>query len=191
MPDQPLAIKGIQCVVAPHVNPDQKHLLIDDAFDLEEIKTLYPGAILWTPALSRFYFAFVDPVEYFAMLRERIVFLGEDSFLEELHISEELLRETVCQYATHMLTYPYRKESTTLSDSEFEHVLYGWYLRTLRYFEDGRLDYDYRTLRDYFGSRFSHRPSRFSLLHSIATELAAHLSDDPPVALSNSFQRTA
>lgn len=185
------AAKGVRCVVAPHVSRAQKHVLIEGDFDLQEIKTNYPDGVLWNRNLFDFYLSHVDPIEYFAMLRERAVFFGQDPFSEALPLSDEALRETICQYATHMLTYPYRMDLGRLPDLEFDNILCGWYLRTLRYFEDGTLDYDYRTLRDYFGIRFSHHPSRFALLHSVASELAAHLSVDVSANVSRRFQQTA
>jgi hypothetical protein len=182
-------VEGVQFVVAPYVNPAEKHVLLEGGFDLQQIKNVYPRAILWNRDLFNFYFAHVDPLEYLAMLRERIVFFGPDLFCEELPLTDKTLRDAVCQYATHMLTYPYRMDLATLSVVDFENILWGWYLRTLRYFEDGTLDYSYQTLRHYFGSRFANQQSRFSLLHSLASELAAHLSSDAPV--SRDFQRTA
>jgi hypothetical protein len=85
------------------------------------------------------------------------------------------LRDSVCHYAVDMLTYPYRSEVEKQSAAEFRNTLYAWYLRTLRYFEDGTFDFQYHTLRSYFGSRFPEDTPRFQLLHSIAGELSAHL----------------
>jgi hypothetical protein len=92
-------------------------------------------------------------------------------------MSESGLRDAICNYTMDMLTYPYRKALTKLPLTDFQNVLYGWYLRTLRYFEEGTIDFDYSTLREYFGARHSEDLPRFPLLHGIAAELAIHLRD--------------
>ena len=75
------AAKGVRCVVAPHVSRAQKHVLVEGDFDLQEIKTNYPDGVLWNRNLFDFYLSHVDPIEYFAMLRERIGFPRAGSVL--------------------------------------------------------------------------------------------------------------
>jgi hypothetical protein len=170
------SIAGVRAVMASAADEAQKHVLVDGAFDLAKIKSSYPGAIVWNPTVFRFYLSFVDPLEYFALLRERTICCGEDPLREPFAMTESALRDTICNYAIDMLTYPYRKDLAKLSARDFQNVLYGWYLRTLRYFEEGTLDFNYCTLREYFGDRHSEDVDRFPLLRGIAAELSTHLS---------------
>lgn len=177
------SITGVRAVIASAADEAQKHVLVDDDFDFATIKSLYPAAIVWNPTVFRFYLSFVDPLEYFALLRDRTICHGEDPLREPFAMTEGALRDTICNYAVDMLTYPYRSDVARLSARDFQNVLYGWYLRTLRYFEDGTLDFRYDTLRDYFGSRHSEDVDRFSLLRGIATDLSIHLSVEPCEAM--------
>jgi hypothetical protein len=174
------SVRGVRSVIALLVNPSQKHVFVEGNYDLAQIKSLYPGAILWTGDAFRFFASYVDPLEYFAIVRERVLFHGEDLPRDVISLTEDALREAICHYSTDMLTYPYRGDLAELSDRDFDNILFGWYLRVLRYFEDGMLDYDYRTLRPYIGTRFHHHASRFAKLHAITGEIAAHLSADAP-----------
>jgi hypothetical protein len=180
------SLAGVRAVVTSAADGAQKHVLVDDDFDLAIVKSLYPGAIVWNPTVFCFYLSFVDPLEYFALLRERIVCYGEDPFREPLAITESALRGTICNYAVDMLTYPYRKDVATLPAKDFQNILYGWYLRTLRYFEEGTLDFNYCTLREYFRNRHPADQNRFTLLRGIASELSAYLCVEPhETALQN------
>ena len=152
-----------------------QHVLADGEFDVTKIESAFPGALIWDPVVFHFYLCFVDPLEYFGLLRERIVFQGEDPLREVFPLTEVALRDTVCHYSIDMLTYPYRADLNALPAGAFQDLLYGWFLRTLRYFEEGFIDFDYYSLRQYFGNRHSEELSRFSLLHGIAGELSTHL----------------
>jgi hypothetical protein len=166
---------GVRAALALLQSSAPRHVLVDAAFDFTKIERDFPGALIWDHAVFRFYLCFVDPLEYFGLLRERIVFQGEDPLREAFLLPEAALRDTVCHYSIDMLTYPYRAGLDTLAAGEFRDLLYGWFLRTLRYFEEGFIDFNYYSLRQYFGNRHSEEVGRFSLLHGIAEELSTHL----------------
>jgi hypothetical protein len=170
-----LPMDGLHAVIASAAGAAQKHVIVDDCCDLAKIESLFPGAIVWHPGVFQFYLSFLDPLEYFALLRERTVFYGKDPLREEFALGKSALRDTVCHYSADMLTYPYRAALAGLSDGEFQNIVYGWYLRTLRYFEDGFVDFDYYSLRQYFKNRHPDSLLRFPLLHGIAGDLSNHL----------------
>jgi len=125
----------------------------------------------------RFYLCFVDPLEYVALARDRTVFFGPDPIAAPARISLATFRESVRHYAVQMLTCPYRREFGYTSDAEFRDLLYGWFLRTLRFLEDGEMTFEYHVLRDYFGKRHVEGPpdKRCGLLLGICDDLVRHL----------------
>ncbi len=135
----------------------------------------FTDATIMDGDLFRFYLTFVDPLEYLELLRGRTILQGEDPLRERWPLSRRALRETVCAYAVDMLTFPYRSHVASIPDREFRDLLYGWFLRTLRYFETGVFTFDYGRLREYFGARHAEDLPRFPLLCAIAAELSDHM----------------
>ena len=170
-----LSINGLHSVIASAPDAAQKHVLAAGCSDLAKIEAVFPGAIVWDPNVFRFYLCFLDPLEYFSLLRERTVFQGEDPLREAFALTKSALRDSISHYSVEMLTFPYRAGLAGLSDGDFRNFVYGWYLRTLRYFEDGIVDFDYYSLRQHFKNRHSEDVGRFPLLHGIAGELSRHL----------------
>jgi hypothetical protein len=170
-----LSINGLQSVIASAPDAAQKHVLVEGYSDLAKIEAVFPCAIVWEPNVFRFYLCFLDPLEYFSLLRERTLFHGEDPLREPFGLTKSALRDSITHYSVEMLTFPYRAGLAGLSDGDFRNFVYGWYLRTLRYFEDGIVDFDYYSLRQHFKNRHSEDVGRFPLLHGIAGELSGHL----------------
>ena len=134
------------------------------------------GTVIMDAEVFRFYLCSVDPLEYFGLLRGRTVFHGSDPLSQPYPLTETSVLGTVRHYTVQMLTFPYRRELNSISAADFQGLLYGWFLRTLRYFEDGRMDFQYHTLREYFGHRHLETEiDRFELLHGIADDLRNHL----------------
>ena len=102
---------------------------------------------------------------------------GSDVLATPFPLSRRMLRDAVRHYAVQMLTFPYRRELGAMDAGEFRDLFYGWFLRTLRFFEDGRMEFQYHVLRDYFGSRHldGGGETRTALLLGVADELAPHL----------------
>jgi len=125
----------------------------------------------------RFYLSFVDPLEYLTLLRERAVFYGVDPLATAFPLSEKAFVDSVKHYAVEMLTCPYRRDLGKMPDRAFRDLLYGWFLRTLRFFEDGKMDFRHESLRLYFGTRHMEPPAdeRGRLLLKIADELSKYL----------------
>jgi hypothetical protein len=145
------------------------------ALDCDDVKT-----IVMDISVFRFYLSFVDPLEYLTLLRERTVFYGADPLSPAFPLSERAFLGSVKHYAVQMLTCPYRADIGTMPDGSFRDLLYGWFLRTLRFFEDGKMDFRYESLREYFGARHKEAPGpeRARLLAGIADELAKYLLAD-------------
>ena len=116
------------------------------ALDCNGVKT-----IVMDINVFRFYLSFVEPLEYLTLLRERTVFYGADPFSPPIPLMEQAFVGSVKHYAVQMLTCPYRRDLGTMPDGSFRDLLYGWFLRTLRFFEDGKMDFRYESLREYFG----------------------------------------
>jgi hypothetical protein len=136
-----------------------------------ETKTIareWADMIVMDANVLKFYLTLVDPLEYLTLLRARIIFPWT--------LSANAFRGAVRYYAAQMLLFPYSRGVASMPAGQFRDVLYGWFLITLRYFEDGRMDFEYHTLRQYFGSRHAEDQDRFRLLHGIADDLRKHLS---------------
>jgi len=128
--------------------------------------------------LFRFYLSWVDPLEYFTLLLSRKIFSGSDPLAQPFPLGERGLRSTVQHYSVQMLSFPFRRDLDTMPEGEFRDCLYGWFLRTLRFFEDGRMDFAYySSLREYFGTRHAETGERRALLLAVADDLAPHLLD--------------
>jgi hypothetical protein len=135
------------------------------------------GTIVMDLPVFRFYLCHVDPLEYLGLLRARTTFRGPDVLATPFPLSRRMLRDAVRHYAVQMLTFPYRRELGAMDAGEFRDLFYGWFLRTLRFFEDGRMEFQYHVLRDYFGSRHldGGGETRTALLLDVADDLAPHL----------------
>lgn len=167
--------EGVLSVLTSSRESAARHVLVDPGVDFTEVIGAYPRAVFWDRPTFHFYLCFVDPLEYFLLLRERI-FQGDDPLRELFALSRVALRDTVCHYTADMLTYPYQPQLISLSNDEFQNVLYAWFLRTLRYFEQEVIDFDYGSLRRYFGDRYDESGTRFSQLHMVGCDLSRHLS---------------
>jgi hypothetical protein len=135
------------------------------------------GTMVMDLPVFRFYLCYVDPLEYLGLLRARTTFHGPDVLATPFPLSRWTLGDSVRHYAVQMLTFPYRRELDAMTAGEFGNLFYGWFLRTLRFLEDGHMEFDYHKLRDYFGSRHldSGGETRTALLLSVADDLAPHL----------------
>lgn len=140
----------------------------------------------------RFYLCYVDPLEYFALLLARTTFRGADVLATPFPLSRRMLVDSVRHYAVGMLTVPYRRNLDTMPAAEFRNLFYGWFLRTLRFLEDGRLEFQYHVLREYFGTRLldSDGQTRAALLLAAADAIAPHLLAPDGGGLSGSAHRT-
>lgn len=133
-------------------------------------------AVAMDRTLFRFYLCYVDPLEYFSLLRGRTCFHGDDPLFEPFPLSQRALRQTVRSYAVQILTFPYRRAVAKMPEDEFRNVLYGWLLRTLCFFEDGRMHFPFDELREHFGQRhLETAKDRDALLLGICDELSHHL----------------
>jgi hypothetical protein len=143
--------------------------------DFDAAKTIPMGIDVF-----RFYLSYVDPLEYLTLLRERTVFYGVDPLATAFALSSKAFVDSVKHYAVEMLTCPYRHDIGKMPDSAFIDLLYGWFLRTLRFFEDGKMDFRHESLRIYFGTRHMETPAaeRGRLLFRIADELSKYLRAD-------------
>lgn len=159
-----------------HANGEPRHIVAREGFRASALASRFPNAAILSPEVLRFYLCFVDPLEHFTLLRERTIAEGVDALVDPFPLSEAALRETVCHYAADMLTFPYRAGLDTMPATQFRHLLYGWFLRTLKYFEDGRFMFEYHGLREHFGARHQEDAPRFVLLHSIAGELSKYMA---------------
>jgi hypothetical protein len=56
----------------------------------------------------------------------------------------------MAHYAVDMFRQPYSASLLTSTDEAFRNLLFGWLLRTLRYLEDGIVEFDVDKLRSYF-----------------------------------------
>jgi len=155
------------------LDPAPRYTLVSS--ELEAIAGEWAGTVVMDAKVLEFYLAFVDPLEYLSLLRGRTIFQGVDPLSKPYALSEAAFRGSIRYYAAQMLLFPYSRNIASMSDVQFRDVLYGWFLITLRYFEDGRMDFQYHTLRDYFGSRHAEDEDRFTLLHGIADDLRKHL----------------
>lgn len=135
------------------------------------------SAVVMDPCVFRFYLCFVDPLEYFSLLLGRTCFSGADVLAEPFPLSRRALRQSVRHYAVQMLTFAQRRDLETMPAGDFRNFLYGWYLRTLRFFEDGKMRFPFECIREYFGKRHleTETRDRRTLLLGIADELAEHL----------------
>jgi hypothetical protein len=142
-----------------------------------ELDRALSGTTVMDLPVFRFYLCHVDPLEYLGLLRARTTFHGPDVLATPFPLSRRMLRDSVQHYAVQMLTFPYRRELDEMTTGEFRNLFYGWFLRTLRFFEDGHMDFQYHVLRDYFGSRHldGGGETRTALLLDVADDLAPHL----------------
>lgn len=145
--------------------------------DVERVDCDFGEAIVMDPSVFKFYLCFLDPLEYLILLRGRTVFFGYDPLASPYPLSENSLLETVRHSAVHLLTFPYRREVPNLPSNQFRDLLYGYFLRILRYLEDGRIEFQYDSLREYFGGRHLETvvTDRFELLFGIADDVSKHL----------------
>jgi hypothetical protein len=155
------------------LDPVPRYALVSP--ETETIARELEDAVVMDPNVFKFYLSSVDPLEYLSLLRGRIIFAGADPLSTPYPISASAFQSSVRYYAAQMLTYPYRREIPSMPSGQFRDLLYAWFLLTLRYFEDGRMDFQYHTLREYFGSRHCETQDRFQLLHGIADDLIKHL----------------
>ncbi|MEP7362523.1 MAG: hypothetical protein ABI972_04640 [Acidobacteriota bacterium] len=153
-----------------------RHVIVRDDFDVKSIDPRYQNATIMNAEVFRFYLSFVDPLEHFTLLLGRSVHEGTDPLHDPFPLSKSALRETVCHYAVDLLTFPYRPGLATMTDRQFRDLLYGWFLRTLKYFEDGKFTFSYDELRAHFGPRYEESQARFPLLHSIAADVSSHMA---------------
>ena len=144
---------------------------------MTELDRELSGTIVMDLPVFRFYLCYVDPLEYLGLLRARTTFRGPDVLAMPFPLSWRMLRDSVRHYAVQMLTCPYRRELEAMTAGDFRNLFYGWFLRTLRFFEDGHMDFQYHVLRDYFGSRHLDAgvETRSALLLDAADDLAPHL----------------
>jgi hypothetical protein len=126
-----------------------------------------------SPELFRFYLTSVDPLEYAGLLLKRTLFAGTDLLSEPYPITARAFRKAVQHYAVQILAFPFRRDLSSMPEPEFRDYLYGWLLRTLGYFEHGRLDFLYHVVRAHFGDRHPESKDRFQLTMLIADDLAA------------------
>ena len=158
-----------------HAQGKPRHVVAHEGFRAAALAARFHGATILSPEVFRFYLCFVDPLEHFTLLRERTIVEGIDPLAEPIPLSHSALRETVCHYAADMLTFPYRAGLDTMPAAQFRHLLYGWFLRTLKYFEDGHFTFEYDRLREHFGARHEESAPRFALVHAIANDLSQHM----------------
>ena len=166
----------VDAVIGLRRDPTSRHVLIRPATDIRKIESEFRGAVVLDRKSFLFYLTHVDCLEYFTLLQERTILHGIDPLGGESTLRADVLRETVCQYSVDMLTFPYQENLDRIPASQFQDLLYGWFLRTLRYFEDGVMEFDYYALRSHFGERHPEELDRFALLRGIASEVSHHLS---------------
>jgi hypothetical protein len=154
-------------------------------------KPTFANAVVMDPVVFRFYLCHVDPLEHFALLQGRTLFSGPDILADPFPMSESALRDCVRHYAVQMFTFPYRRELAGQADLRFRDLLHGWFLRTLRFFEEGRMIFDFDLLREYFGTRHleSRAPNRSELLLSVLDELSPHLLAEDSISSVRSQER--
>lgn len=159
---------GVESVLSYGPASAARHVVVREEFAITAIASRFPGASVMNEDVFRFYLTSVDPLEYFTLLRNRAILEGEDPLRVPFPMAGQALRETVCHYAVDLLTFPYRPGLDALPEKQFRDLLYGWFLRTLKYFEDGRVTFDYHLLREHFGRRYEEGEPRFALMHGIA-----------------------
>ena len=174
-PRTPANDQGVLAVIAHAPDANSRHVLVHDDFRAASANSRFQNAAILNEDVFRFYLCYVDPLEYFTLLRQRSILSGIDPLREPLPLSQSALHETVCHYAADLLTFPYRPGLDSLPERQFRDLLLGWFLRTLKYFEDGTFTFEYHLLREHFGVRHDETGPRFQLLHRIAGEVAARM----------------
>ncbi len=148
-----LVIKELSAVVRSPSDHTRGYYIPREHLDLESLARCIAvanaddgTAVVMPRSLLLHYLQFVDPLEYLALLQNRMILWGCDPLAHAQPWPERVFNEAVCASCVHILTLPYRREVARQTQEQFRHMLLGWVLRMTHYFQEGVMEFDYDRL---------------------------------------------
>ena len=127
----------------------------------------FPSPLITQRTVFEYYLNFVNVLDHISLLHERDVYFGDEPLPLREQPGAETFRLSVCQYAVDMFKYPFTPAMWTASHDEFQGMLFGWFILTLRYLEEGVITTDFDVLYDYCCMRHPDYENRVGSLHAV------------------------
>ena len=193
--------RTIDSIVAMPVSPCRLHVLLRTGLNDQQrrqavavLLRAFPSPLITERSVFEYFLNFVNVLDHITLLRERVLYFGDDPFPLSEQPGLESFRLSVCQYAVDMFKYPFTPALWTASHDEFQGMLFGWFILTLRYLEEGVMTNDFDELYEYCRMRHpeyedsvgplhavEHPRTRFTLLRLVLDDISRHMTDGLPL----------
>lgn len=188
--------QAIDSIVAMTVSPNRLHVQLRAGLNHEQRRRAvavslraFPNPLITERSVFEYYLNFVNVLDHISLLRDRDVYFGDDPFPLGEQPGAESFHMSVCQYAVDMFKYPFTPALWTASHNEFQSMLFGWFILTLRYLEEGVITSDFDELYEYcrlhhpeyenrVGSLLGVGPPqiRFTLVRLVLDDMSRHMN---------------